>query len=51
MSKENPPCLVFLDYENTFNSVETAAVMHGARQQGVGEIYRRILESVYTNGA
>ena len=41
-------CMVFIDNEKTFVSVETSAVMKALRRQGVLEIYVNILEDIHT---
>lgn len=43
-------CLAFIDYENGFASVDTAAVLHAIRQQGVEELYCRSLRDIFTDG-
>ena len=45
-----PLCLAFIDYEKAFDSIETSAVLNAIRQQGVGELYCRILEDIYKEG-
>ena len=39
--------MVFIEYEQTFDSVETSAVMKVLRWQEVEDIYGKILEDIY----
>ena len=45
-----PLCMAFIDYEKAFDSVEIPAVLRAIRNQGVEEIYCRILEDIYKDG-
>ncbi len=40
-------CMAFIDYEKAFNSVITSAVMQALRQQGIDELYIKLLEDIY----
>ncbi len=42
-----PLCMAFIDYEKAFDSVKTAAVMQALKQQGVDELYIKVLEDIY----
>ena len=45
-----PLCMAFIDYEKAFDSVEIAAVLEAIRNQGVSEVYCRVLEDIYREG-
>lgn len=45
-----PLCMVFIDYEKAFYSVEIEGVLEAVRKQGVEEVYCRILEHIYRDG-
>lgn len=42
--------MIFTDYENAFDLVETVVVLHATLQQGIGKHYGRILEDTHTEG-
>jgi len=44
-----PLCMVFIDYEKAFDSVETQSVLGALQQQGVESTYINLLRDVYTN--
>ncbi len=39
--------MAFIDYERAFDSVKTTAFMQAFRQQGVDELYIKVLEDIY----
>ncbi len=39
--------MAFIDYEKAFDSVKTSAVMQVLRQQGVDELYIKVLEYIH----
>ena len=42
--------MAFIDFEKTFNSVETTAVLNALKEQGVDDAYINMLEHIYSHG-
>lgn len=40
--------MAIVDYEKTFESVQIKAVLEATREEGVSEIFCKILEHIYT---
>ena len=43
-----PLCVVFLDYETAFDSVQTQAILTSLREQGIEDVYKEILNDTHT---
>ena len=43
-------CLVFIDYEKAFNSIEHLGIISTMKKQGVSEAYIDLLTNMYNNG-
>lgn len=39
--------MAFIDYENEFDSVHTAAVLEALKDQGIEETYTSLLDGIY----
>ncbi len=44
-------CMAFFDYEKAFHSVKTTAVMQALRQQGIDELYIKVLQDIYRDSS
>ena len=45
-----PLCMLFIDYEKAFDTVETSAIISALRKHGVEEPYVKVIEDIY-NGS
>ena len=46
-----PLCVAFVDYEKSFDSVETQAILTSLQEQGIEEVYIEILKDIYTDSS
>ena len=41
-----PPCVAFVDYEKAFDSVQTQAILTSLQEQGIEDVYIKILKDI-----
>ena len=46
-----PLCVAFVDYEKTFDSVQTQAITKSLQEQGIEDVYIEILKDIYTDSS
>ena len=46
-----PLCVVFVDYEKAFDSVQTKAILTSLQEQGIDDVYIEILKEIYTDSS
>ena len=46
-----PICITFVDYEKSFKSVQTQAVLTSLQEQGIEDVYIKLLKDIYTNSS
>ena len=46
-----PLCVAFVDYETSFNSVQTQAILTSLQEQGIYDVYIKILKDIYTDSS
>ncbi|MEG7522153.1 MAG: reverse transcriptase domain-containing protein, partial [Chromatiales bacterium] len=46
-----PLCLAFVDYEKSFDSVQTQAVLTSLQEQGIEDVYVELMKDIYTNSS
>ena len=46
-----PLCIVFVDYEKAFDSVQTHAVLTSLQEQGLEDVYIEFLNEIYTTSS
>ena len=51
MNTNIPMCVVFVDYEKVFDSVQTQAIWTSLQEQGVEDVYIAILKDIYTDSS
>ncbi len=46
-----PLCVAFVDYEKAFDSVQTQAMLTSLQEQGIEDVYIKILKDIYTDSS
>ena len=46
-----PLCIVFVDYEKSFDSVQTRKELSSLQEQGIAGVYIELLKEIYTNSS